>query len=225
MIDGMKIKQQMQFDQAKGEYTGFVNLGQQYSNDTDALATEALVFLAVGVTGHWKQVIGYFLINGISADLQKELVLYAISNLKEVGVSVRALTLDGLKANMSMLKKLGCSIEPENIKSHFETAEGDTIYCFIDACHCLKLVRNAFCHVSRIDIPGVGQARWSHIVGLNTLQKKEGLSAANKLSDRHIHFKQQVMRVSTCIQNVIILCMFLPCLNVFYYLNQNWYQS
>lgn len=186
----------MQFDHVKGEYSGFVNLGQSYSNDTDALATEALVFLAVGVTGHWKQVIGYFLINGISAELQKELVLHAITSLKEAGVTVRALTLDGLKANMSMLKKLGCSMEPDNIKSHFETPDGERVYCFVDACHCLKLVRNSFCRVGCIDVPGIGQARWSHVVGLNTLQKKEGLSAANKLSDRHIHFQQQIMRVS-----------------------------
>lgn len=196
MIDGMKVKQMMQYDHRRGEFTGFVNLGHNYSNDTDALATEALVFMAVSITGHWKQVIGYFLINGLSADVQMELILHAIEHLRETGINVRALTLDGLKTNLSMIKKLGCCLDPDNLSSSFVTPEGQTIHCFIDACHCLKLVRNVFCRLGHIDIPGVGKARWSHVADLNSLQKKEGLSAANKLSDRHIHFRQQIMRVS-----------------------------
>ena len=36
----------------------------------DNLATEALVFILGGVTGHWKHPIGYFLQNKISASVQ-----------------------------------------------------------------------------------------------------------------------------------------------------------
>lgn len=195
MIDGMKLKAMMQFDQQSSEYTGFVNLGHDFNIDSEDLATEALVFLAVGTTGTWKQIVAYFLIKGISATVQKELVLHAIESLSEIGIPVKALVMDGLKTNLSMARKLGCSTDPEDIRSYFFTPSGDKVYCFIDACHCLKMVRNTFSR-NNLTIPGIGIARWSHIMRLNQLQQKEGLHAANKLSDRHVYYQQQIMKVS-----------------------------
>lgn len=198
MIDGMKLKQMMQFDQGSSEYTGFVNIGNDFNIDSEDLATEALVFLAVGVTGTWKQIIAYFLINGISASVQKELVLHAMELLFEIGIPVKALVMDGLKTNLSMLRKLGCSTSPDDIRSYFLTPAGEKVYCFIDACHCLKTVRNAFSR-HNLTIPGIGVARWTHIMRLNDIQQKEGLHAANKLSNRHIFYQQQIMKVSCTI--------------------------
>lgn len=192
----------MEYDQESSEYTGFVDLGQNFSMESDDLATEALVFLVVGLTGHWKQVVAYFLINGLCSDILKELVLHAIDCLDEVGVLVRAITLDGLKTNISMLKKLGCSFDPTNIISHFTLPCGRKVHCFIDACHCLKLVRNTLCRIGVIEVPGTGSAKWSHLQKLNELQKKEGLSAANKLSSRHIQYQQQIMKVSYMFLNM-----------------------
>ena len=52
IIDGMKIKSKQQLDN-KGKYVGFIDYGQLYrGNDNETLATEALVFMAVGLTGH-----------------------------------------------------------------------------------------------------------------------------------------------------------------------------
>jgi len=47
---------------------GFVDLGTGINIDTDELphVTYALVFLAVGLNGHWKMPIGYFLINSLN---------------------------------------------------------------------------------------------------------------------------------------------------------------
>ena len=179
-------------------FTGFVNFGPALSFDAsnEELATEALVFMAVGITGHWKRVIGYFLIHGISSEVLKELVLHAISSLQDIGIQPKALTLDGLSTNMSMLRKLGCCMDPDNIVSHFETPSGRNIHVFIDACHSLKLIRNIFARNGVIEIAPDEVARWSNIVALNDLQKTEGLCAANKLTDRHIHYSQQIMKVS-----------------------------
>lgn len=55
---------------------------------------------------------------------------------------------------------------------------------------------NTFARNGSIEIAPNEIVRWSHIVALNDLQKVEGLNAANKLSDRHIHYSQQVMKVS-----------------------------
>ena len=61
MIDGICIRKLMQYDPSAAEFTGLVNFGNALSIDTsdEDLATEALVFLAVGITGRGKQVIVY----------------------------------------------------------------------------------------------------------------------------------------------------------------------
>ena len=184
----------MEYDTASMAYEGFVDLGSGFSTSTDELATEALVFMAVGLKGNSKQPIAYFLINGISAEVQKELVTHAIELLLECGISVVALTLDGSATNMSMLRKLGCSSRPDHIDSTISVADRE-VHCFLDPCHALKLVRNTFARLGVFTVPGLGTARWEHIARLHELQKAEGLTAANKLSDRHIKFQQQKMKV------------------------------
>lgn len=185
----------MEYEASSLTYTGFVDLGNGYSSDADELATEALVFMAVGLKSQWKQPIAYFLINGITADIQKELVTHAVELLEDCGIDVVALTLDGSATNMSMLRKFGCSTHPANIQSRI-TVSKQQVHCFLDPCHALKLIRNTFARLQVFTIPGVGEAKWSHIAHLHELQKKEGLTAGNKLSDRHLHFEQQKMKVS-----------------------------
>lgn len=191
----MKIKKLLEYDANKGSYIGQINLGENHSDTSDDMATEVLVFMAVGIVGHWKQPIAYFLINGVTAEVQKELVLHGIDLLSEAGIQVRTLTLDGHRSNISMFKKLGCCLQAKNIRSDFCTPDGRKIYCFLDVCHALKLVRNNFAKLGGIVIPGMGIARWSHITALNDLQQRQGLNAGNKLSKRHINFYQQKMKV------------------------------
>lgn len=57
------------------------------------------------------------------------------------------------------------------------------------------MVRNNFAKLKRIEIPEIGTASWNHIVRLHELQCREKLHAANKLSNRHIEFEQQKMKV------------------------------
>ena len=211
MLDGMKIKKMMEYDPISSKFTGFVDLGEEHSTESEDLATEALMFMVVGLRGHWKQILGYFLITGISADMQTQLVLHAISALREIGIFVRALTADGHATNLSMFRKLGCSTDANQLQSHFFTADGDKVCCFLDACHCLKLVRNSFATVEEIEVESLGSAKWSHVVALNDIQQQEGLVAANRLSDRHVHYEQQKMKVSKgpyCLQQGHMLSLF-----------------
>lgn len=141
--------------------------------------------------GHWKQAIAYFLTSGPSAEVQKELVLHSIGSLSDAGIRMKALTLDGLSAN-----KLGRSTSVDScLRPSFRAPNGETVFCFIDACHCLKMVRNTFARVGRIEVPDGQYAQWNHITTLNDFQKQEGLVAANRLTDRHVHYQLQVMKV------------------------------
>ena len=154
--------------------------------------------MAVGIHGHWKLPIGYFLINGISATVQTHLVTQAFELLHETGTSAVSLTLDGHQTNLATLRKLGCSTKIDDLKSHFpHPISGEPVHVFIDACHCLKLVRNQFCALQEVVIPEQGSAKWSFVKDLNNYQNRQGITVANPLSDRHINFDQQKMKAST----------------------------
>ena len=217
IIDGMKIKKMMEYDTTISNFTGFVDLGEGFQAEGEHLATEALVFMIVGIRGHWKQAIAYFLIRSMTGTLQSQLVLHAISTLTDIGINVRALTMDGHPTNLAMIRKLGCSTTAGRFQTYFLGPHEEKVYCFIDACHSMKLVRNIFASVNGVVIPHTGTAKWAHIKKLNEIQKKEGLVAANRLSDRHIHFEQQKMRVSYHLLNRYITQLKLSPFQKFFY--------
>lgn len=117
-------------------------------------------------------------------------------------MKVVALTFDGSPTNMSMLRTTFQSVFLIN---------GQPIHCFLDPCHALKVARNTLARLGVIHVPGFGPDRWSHIVRLNNLQKSQGLNADNKLSDRHIKFEQQKMKVSSIISTQTIKIYILIC--------------
>ncbi|RVE55172.1 hypothetical protein evm_000070 [Chilo suppressalis] len=113
-------------------------------------------------------------------------------------------TLPSLKLDLSdiaMLKKLGCSLEPQAMKTTFPHPNaGYEIAVFLDACHMLKLVRNAFENKKRfLDYQG-NNIKWSYLIKLNNLQKSQGLHLGNKLKDKHIDFQRQKMKVKLASQ-------------------------
>lgn len=71
----------------------------------------------------------------------------------------------------------------------------------MDACHMLKLVRNMLQAYSPITSTS-GQINWSYIIRLNDVQRKDGLHAANKVTDKHVNFDSQKMKVSLVAQTL-----------------------
>ena len=204
VIDGMAVKTQLEWDPQTKKMVGFVDLGCNASQMVDGQdeATEALVIMAVGLVGHWKAPIAYFLTNKLTADVQTELVKQAIVAVHDSGLKVVALVLDGLSTNVRMVQKLGCSLRPDNLKPDFVNPADDTssVFVFFDACHMLKLMRNLFHAYKSLTLPNGHVAHFSHFETLNSVQEKEGLSAANKLSRRHIDFSRQKMKVKLAAQ-------------------------
>jgi hypothetical protein len=81
MIDGMSIRKLLDWDPKRQQMVGFVDLGAGSLDNDVAEAIEVIVIMAVGLQGHWKIPVGYFLINGISAEVQSQLVLSVINIL------------------------------------------------------------------------------------------------------------------------------------------------
>ena len=205
MIDGMSIRKHIDWDPVQQKMIGFTDLGAgSLDSDSQQEATEALVIMAVGLTGHWKVTLGYFLIAGINATVQAQLVRTAFCKLHEVGMRGMALIMDGHATNQAMVHELGSRLTPGQLTSYFDHPMESAWRIFIsfDACHMLKLLRNALEAMGVIVLPGIGIARWSDIAKVHELQQKEGLRAANKLTEAHIHFQQQKMNVQLAAQTL-----------------------
>ena len=164
-------------------------------------ATEALVFMVVGLTGHWKAPIAYFLTKGLQACTQKELLCHALHALHDIGMRVWIVTLDGHATNQSMCSLLGCNLSSTDCSPKFSHPDDDQqqIYVMYDPCHMIKLVRNMLQAYDSILSPS-GRVDWSYIKSLNNVQEEAGLRLANKLTARHINFFRQKMKVKLAVQ-------------------------
>jgi hypothetical protein len=202
MIDGMSIRKQADWDPKRKQMVGFVDLGSGSIENDAPMAREVIVILAVGIQGHWKVPVSYVLVDGISADVQSQLVISVIESLHSVGVRVVSLTMDGHPTNQRMADVLGCSVKPDTLKCFFPHPSDSSlnVYVFFDACHLLKNLRGALHSLQEISEPTFGTARWLDIVKLENLQGTEGLRAANKLTNNHVNFQQQKMKVKLAAQ-------------------------
>jgi hypothetical protein len=63
-------RKQVQWEPANNKYSVFVDYGPLEA--PEIIASEALVFLLVGLRSHWKQPIGYFLTDKATATVQAE---------------------------------------------------------------------------------------------------------------------------------------------------------
>ena len=97
---------------------------------------------------------------------------------EECSVRVVSVTFDGAGSNILMAKELGCTLDMFNLKPWF-MFNNKKIYVVYDACHMLKLVRNAFGELKTLVCANGNVIKWEYITLLNDLQKNEGLHQAN----------------------------------------------
>ena len=143
MFDAMAIKKAYQYDTGSKTYYGSINYGHIRCGCEETLAAEILMFMIVGLKEHFKQVIGYFLIDKINAQTQAQLVRDAMNLLSQTAHSVKAVVCDGKFSNQSTSTNLGCNFDLKNMKTLIEDEEsGQQAHFLFDACHLLKNVRN-----------------------------------------------------------------------------------
>ena len=69
ICDGMSIKSNIFYNNATGNYDGFINFGEGIAvPDEETVAKEALVLMLVCFKGQWKYPVGYILIDKIDAE-------------------------------------------------------------------------------------------------------------------------------------------------------------
>lgn len=200
MIDAMAVRKQVCYDSRTQKMTGLVDLGDGQTGSDCAEASEALVFMVVGLTGHWKAPVAYFFTKTLQATTQTKLVEHTLDALAEVGVRIWAITMDGHATNFGMCRELGCSFNMDNIKPSFKHPRtNEDVFIIMDPCHMLKLARNLLHALGEIVSPA-GSIRWAYIRDLHNVQDDVGLRMANKITAKHVNFNNQKMKVSLAAQ-------------------------
>lgn len=107
MFDEMSIKKCIEWNGK--EFVGYVDLGDGVCLTETEEAKEVLVLMVVALNASWKMPIGYYLINGLSAEIKKNILEEAVKRLQNINLNVISITCDGLTSNISVGTKLGCS--------------------------------------------------------------------------------------------------------------------
>ena len=144
VVDAMSLHKGTIWDPISKQYVGNVDYGAAVPEVPTDLATDALVFMIVGLSGNFKHPIGYMLYNKLTASVQAQLIKDCISLLHGVGLHIFVLVFDGHFTSQCKAKLLGCKMEVTEIQPWFphHNFPGSNIFVVLDVCHMIKLMRN-----------------------------------------------------------------------------------
>ncbi|KAL4136305.1 hypothetical protein QTP88_007853 [Uroleucon formosanum] len=207
ILDAMAIRKQIVWDKKNSKYVGFSDYGNELDLEgTNTPATEVLVFMLVSLNGKWKVPVGYVFQNKISASTQAELINSALTISHNVGLKVWGVTCDGAFTNFSSMKILGCSFDNidnyDDLKCWFDhPVTTEKVFFIPDPCHMVKLARNTLGNNKTL-ISNDGAVKWSYIDQLFEVQNQLSLKFANKLSQAHVKWQNNKMKVKLAAQTL-----------------------
>lgn len=186
---------------------GYTDLGTFIEEENETYATNNLTFLVVNLKENFRIPVAYFLIKSLTGKERANLITICIRMLAEILVDVCVLTFDGASVNISMCNELGANFEygTSSFQPWFiNPGIGDRVYCIIDPCHAIKLVRNRF-GLAKNSFNAMydeeeREISFDDIILLFNKQEECGLHAANKLTNLHINFEKKKMNVALASQ-------------------------
>lgn len=157
--------------------------------------------MLVAINSCWKVPVGYFLINGILSQEKSNLVNICLSNVHEVGVTVKTLTFDGTSANFSMARCLGANLSFPNLVTFFPHPETkEKVHILLDAAHMIKLCRNTLSDLKVLYDKNDNAIQWKYFEQLVNYQNDIGLHARTKISQIHINIHKEKMKIRLAAQ-------------------------
>ena len=191
-MDEMSLKVNLAYDSSKDEVIGLQDFGD--AKKPKELATSALVLMARGVMGNWKQSLGYYLVNeSCDSDKVREKLFEAIDKATSIGLTVTAVISD-LGSNFIKLAR-DLNITPE--KPWFIHNGKKVIYIF-DPPHVIKAEGNNMMNYEFHFDKKV--ASWKDVEALYANDKAQSIRCCPKLTDNHIHpngFKKIKVKLAT----------------------------
>ena len=137
--------------------------------------------MAVGMKSKWKTPICYHLTTGCNSGTQNTLIMHAIEALEEQRIHVRVVMCDGCATNLAAASQLGCNREENYFSFTFEERK---IYTYVAL----------FADLFVLNTPD-GKVQWQHIKDLVPVQEQGQLHLDDKLTEHHINYKTQIMKV------------------------------
>ena len=164
VVDAMAIHKGAFWDPKLHRFVRCIDYGIAIPEPSDILATEALVVLAVGITGHWKHPIAYILQDHCSACVQAQLIKDCISLLHEESVNV-----NGTYTNQSIAQHLGCRKQVSCLQTWFHHPQpaNEKVHIIFDGCDMLKLMQNLLADYGTISLTVNGRKediKWEYIL-------------------------------------------------------------
>lgn len=198
MSDEMAIHQKI--ERTQDNQYGFVSFGGE--SESDVIATNVYVIMAVCVNKHWKIPLAYFPVKALRGDQKYELKKMTMEMCMECGVIVLACTFDAISSNLTCAKLFGCNLSDYNNLSSIVTFEkyNQKVCLFLDPVHMLKLMRNLFDHYKLFYDADGNAIEYKYLVKLIELQEAEGLHLGNKLTRAHVFFHKRIMKVKLAAQ-------------------------
>jgi hypothetical protein len=147
------------------------------------LANKMLTFAINGLANSFCIVVGYFLVNKMTAEELSKLTLHILEEVEKIGFTVVGAVADNASTNTKMFKL----INSEGVLSHEISHPNDPtrkLYISFDSSHIIKNVRNKF-----IDRPLKRKGKpilFAFIKRIHEKQKKVLLKLVKKLTKRHL---------------------------------------
>ncbi len=198
LVDEMSIKKEVLWDRKNKKFAG----NTDYGSILDSIATNALVFMAVGLKKPWFHPIAYFLVDRVNGKMQAELIKEAINLLTEAALDVQAVVFDGCAKNLTTARCLGCNIDKFDGSFNHPSRPNKTVYVILDVCHMLKLARNSLGDKKVFHTDTGAKICWNYITELYNVQKSDVLHLGNKLKTKHIKWHNQKMKVAIAAQTL-----------------------
>lgn len=182
----------------QNENISFPNVTNSKSKKQLPTSKEVLVFMAVGPD--FKIPVAYFFTNGLHAVDRAALTKEVICAIDNTGAVVVSLTGDGLSANIAVAKILGADFSSNKPFITHPGRPREKIYIIFDPSHMIKLIRRYFAYHQlyykdeKLD--------WELLKGLAEKQDKDNFALCNKLSRKHINFKEAPMNVLLAVQTI-----------------------
>jgi hypothetical protein len=190
-FDEMSVKEQLSYDKRRDCIVGLEDFGAGRGKKS---ATQALVFMAKGLTDNWQQPVAFFFAqNATDCKLLKNLLLQCICHLEKVGLIVVAVVCDQSSSNQSMFRSLGVQVLMTETEAHIQNSFANPhdpsrhVCVVFDPPHLLKNIRNNMKQSKSVVYPG-GQASWNHIAALFDRESKASTlqRMAPRLTRKHI---------------------------------------
>ncbi|EFN84445.1 THAP domain-containing protein 9 [Harpegnathos saltator] len=158
------------------------------------------LYMVTCINEHFKIPVAYYFIHALSGAERANLLKQCLLVLHEAN-DIVSVTVDGAASNISMLNNMGANLSTDNLVPYFyHPISKHCIFILLDACHMLKLIRNAFASKKMLWDKNGELINWAFIVALVQLQETEELHAGTKIRRRHLNWQKEKMKVSLAAQ-------------------------